>query len=85
MAGTRMMVWWGRFDPEYSRNRILRRLLLEENWRIRDFQPRFQLLAKGEADRTIQGHPDLVWVPCFRQRDFAAGRGWSARRKVALG
>lgn len=79
-----MMVWWGRFDPEYSRNRILRRILLEENWRIRDFRPRFQLLASWEADRSIQGHPDLVWVPCFRQRDFAAARGWSSRRKVPL-
>lgn len=84
MAGTRMIVWWGRFDPEYSRNRILRRLLLEENWRIQDFRPHSRLFAKWEADRSIQGRPDLVWVPCFRQRDFAAARMWSSRRKVPL-
>jgi glycosyltransferase involved in cell wall biosynthesis len=84
MTGTRMIVWWGRFDPEYSRNRILRRLLLEENWRIQDFQPHSRLFAKWEADRSIQGRPDLVWVPCFRQRDFAAARMWSSRRKVPL-
>lgn len=84
MAGTRMMVWWGRFDPEYSRNRILRRLLLEENWRIQDFRPRINLFAPWEADWAVRERPDLVWVPCFRQRDLLSARAWSSRRKVPL-
>lgn len=84
MTGTRTMVWWGRSGAEYSRNRILRRLLEEDGWRIRDFRPRINLFAPWEADWAVRERPDLVWVPCFRQRDLEAARIWSSRRKVPL-
>lgn len=79
-----MMVWWGRSDAEYSRNRILRRLLAEDGWRIRGFRPRISLFASWEADLAVRERPDLIWVPCFRQRDLAEARRWSSRRKVPL-
>lgn len=84
MSGARVILWWGRSDPEYSRNRIVRRLLAEEGWRIRDFRPRIRLFAPLEADWAVRERPDLVWVPCFRQRDLEAARAWSSRRKVPL-
>jgi glycosyltransferase involved in cell wall biosynthesis len=77
-------LWWGRFDPDYSRNRILRQVLEESGWRIEDFQPRFSKLADLEAAVKNVRRPDLVWVPCFRQRDVSAASRFSRRHRVPL-
>lgn len=81
---TRTVLWWGRFDENYSRNRILRRQLIELGWRIVDFCPHFSGLADWEARFKKLPKPDLVWVPCFRQRDLAAASRWARSKNVPL-
>ncbi len=53
-------------------------------YRIIDFRPRIAAGGDVEATFRLSEPVDLVWVPCFRQRDVAAARRWSARRRVPL-
>ncbi|MEW5967267.1 MAG: glycosyltransferase [Pseudomonadota bacterium] len=78
------VLWWGRFDPDYSRNRVLRGLLAEMDWEIVDFHPRFSPLGNAEAHFRQVSKPDVIWVPCFRQRDLAAASRWAKRRRIPL-
>lgn len=78
------VLWWGRFDPEYSRNRILRKLFGDLGWQVRDFQPRLSGVADWEARLYRLPKPDLVWVPCFRQRDLAAASRWAKSHAIPL-
>lgn len=78
------VLWWGRFDPGYSRNRILRKLFGDLGWEVRDFYPRVAGVADWEARLHRLPKPDLVWVPCFRQRDLAAASRWAKSHGVPL-
>lgn len=78
------VLWWGRFDPEYSRNRILRQLFGELGWRVVDFHPRLSRFADLEAYLCGLQSPDLVWVPCFRQRDLPAASRWAKKKGIGL-
>lgn len=75
---------WGRHDPDYSRNRILRQAFQDLGWTVSDFRPRVSALADLEAACRGIPRPGLVWLPSFRQRDAAAARRWCRRRQIPL-
>jgi len=77
-------LWWGRSDPDYSRNRLLLKLFAELGWEIDFFRPAASWAGRVESFLRRPRHPDVVWVPCFRQRDIASAAAWARRRKVPL-
>lgn len=78
------ILWWGRFDANYSRNGLLRRLLGELGYRLVDFKPKISLLAGIEARFAGLAGIDAVWVPAFRQRDFPAAHHFAVRHRLPL-
>lgn len=78
------LLWWGRFDPEYSRNRILRSLLEKHGIGLRDFRPQSSLLGSVEAAIRRPDPADALWVPCFRHRDFNSARRYADKHGLKL-
>ena len=86
MAEKKRVLWWGRFDPGYSRNRVYIALFKRLGWEVDFFfvkvWPRF-----GDVEAFFRGpsaRPDLVWVPVCRQRDILAACRWAHRRNVPV-
>jgi len=78
------VLWWGRFDQEYARNRILRAAFEGLGWRVGIFRPRLSAVGDFEAALFRETKPDLVFVPCFRQRDLAAAARFARRRNLPV-
>lgn len=78
------ILWWGRFDRDYSRNRILRNLLEECGYDMHDFIPRSSLTGSLEALFASLPKIHAVWVPAFRQRDFSAARRFADKHSIPL-
>jgi len=62
----------------------MRKLFGKLRWQVTDFHPKSVGIADWEAYLRRLPKPDLVWVPCFRQRDIAAASRWANRRGVPL-
>lgn len=62
----------------------MRQCLTSLGFELVDFYPRFSRIADVEVSFKLRGQIDLVWVPCFRQRDLAAAVRWGRRRKVPV-
>ena len=82
------VLFWGRFDPGYSRNRVNAALIRELGWEVEYFFvkwfPKF-----GDVEAAVRGLgrrplPDLVWVPVCRQRDILAACRWAHRRGIKV-
>ncbi len=80
----RTILWWGRSDPDYSRNRIVINLLSDLGWRIEFFRPVSSLLGRAQAFFQRPETPQLIWVPCFRQRDMHSALFWARRWRCPL-
>lgn len=78
------ILWWGRFDPGYSRNRILRNLLRLSGYTLQDFIPRVSSLGSFESLFAKLSVPDAVWVPAFRQKDFYSARRYADKHHIPL-
>ena len=82
------VLWWGRFDPGYSRNRVYISLFRKMGWEVDFFfvriWPRFGDVEAFFRRLDSRGKPDLVWVPVARQRDIAAACRWAHKRGIPV-
>ncbi len=78
------ILWWGRFDLNYSRNRVIRKHLDDLNYKIFDFNPLISRFGYTEALIRKIKRTDFVWVPCFRQRDILSASKWCQNNNIKL-
>ena len=78
------VLWWSRSGRDYSRDRIIRNAFTSLGWNIQDFRPKFSPLGDLEATFRKLPRPDVVWVPCFRQRDAAAAVRWARKQNIPV-
>ncbi len=81
---TKQVLWWGRFDAGYSRNSILRKVLRQQDWQVLNYRPMFSQVTDLQTFFNKIPTADLIWVPCFRQRDLLAASRWSRRRNIPV-
>ncbi len=84
----RRVLFWGRFDPGYSRNRVYAALFRELGWEVDYFFVKW-FPRLGDVEAAVRGlsrrpRPDLVWVPVCRQRDVLAACRWAHRRGIRV-
>lgn len=80
----RTILWWGRFDRNYSRNRLLISLMRRNGFTLRDFVPISSYFGSLQAMVADPGPADLIWVPCFRHRDFNAARRYGDKHRIPV-
>ena len=78
------LLWWGRSDPQYSRNQLLLKILSDLGWHVFFFHPLASPLGKAQAFFQQLKSPDLIWVPCFRQRDMPSAVFWARRWRCPI-
>lgn len=82
------VLWWGRFDHGYSRNRVYIALFKEFGWNVEFFDvkvsPKFGDLEAFFRGLWLKPKPDLVWVPVCRQRDIMAACRWAHKRGIKV-
>jgi hypothetical protein len=71
------VLMWGRMERNYARNRIITKLFEALDWEVRYFHPVSSHLGLIQAFLSKLHRPDLIWIPCFRQRDVHSAAFWS--------
>ncbi|MBP7204551.1 MAG: glycosyltransferase [Propionivibrio sp.] len=85
-----VLIWgrYGNYGPDYPRNRVIESVLRSLGCELSRFLP--TLSATADIEYALRNtlrrgpHPDLVWVPCFRQRDLAAAARYARRHRIPL-
>lgn len=81
------VLFWGRFGnygPDYPRNRVVIEALKGLGHGVDRFIPKLSAVADIEASLRRLPRADLLWVPCFRQRDLRAAARYARRLGVPL-
>jgi len=78
------VLWWGRTERDYSRNRVVLNLFENLGWNISFFHPFSSQLGVLEAIIRRPQRPDLIWLPCFRHRDIHSAAIWAKKWNVPL-
>lgn len=83
---SRILVWGreGNYGPDYPRNRVVFAAMRELGHEVDLFRPKLSLLADIEYALRKLPRPDVLWVPCFRQRDLPAAARHARREGVPL-
>ena len=82
------VLFWGRFDHGYSKNRVNAAMFRELGWEVDYFDVKW-CCRFGDVEAFLRGlwrrhRPDLVFVPVCRQRDIAAACRWAHRRGIKV-
>lgn len=82
----KILIWgrYGNYGPDYPRNRVIESVLCELGHEVTRFLPRLSFLADWEYVWRGGAKPDLVWVPCFRQRDLPPASRYARRHQIPL-
>jgi glycosyltransferase involved in cell wall biosynthesis len=86
--GAKRVLFWGRFDHGYSKNRVNAAAFRELGWEVDYFDVKW-CCRFGDVEAWLRGLsrrplPDLVFVPVCRQRDIAAACRWAHRRGIKV-
>ena len=86
----KVLIWgrYGNYGPDYPRNRVIEAVLRELGCEVSRFLP--ALSATADIEYALRNtlkrgpRPDLIWVPCFRQRDLTAAARYARRHRIPL-
>jgi len=81
---SKRILWWGRGDNSYSRNKIMLTLLGDLGFQVNYFRPRISKLGKIEALTKSIEIPNYIWVPCFRHNDVLSASYFARKWKIPL-
>ena len=84
----RKVLFWGRFDHGYSKNRVNAAAFRALGWEV-DYVDVKWCCRLADVEAFFRGlgrrpRPDLVFVPVCRQRDVAAACRWAHRRGIKV-
>lgn len=82
----KVLIWgrYGNYGPDYPRNRVIESVLRSLGCEVTRFLPTLSATADIEYSLRRGPRPELIWVPCFRQRDLAAAARYARRHRIPL-
>lgn len=82
----RVLIWGreGNYGPDYPRNRVVFAALRSLGHEVALFRPILSFAADIEYKLRRLLQPDIIWVPCFRQRDVAAASSYARQHGIPL-